>query len=53
MAPGLDIRQQLLSMLPGQSLDLPDLQALFHHWPRAENPELAHLQEDVDNRLKW
>ena len=45
-------RQQLLKSLQGRSLRIPDLQALLKHWPQYVNPELEHLQRDVNERLQ-
>ena len=45
-------QQQLLDLLRGQSLVIPDLQLLFNHWPQAIHPELGRLRKDVDRRLE-
>ena len=45
-------RQELLSSLRGRQVIVPDLQAIFHDWPQAVNPELATLSKDVDIKLE-
>ena len=45
-------RQQLLKLLRGQSLVIPDLEILFDHWPQSVNPEENRLRDDVDRKLE-
>ena len=45
-------REQLLVSLQGHALQIPNLQALFNHWPQHVNVELECLRVDVDERLR-
>ena len=45
-------RHQLIESLRGCELQIPDLQALFGHWPQQINPELDSLRTHVDEWLR-
>jgi hypothetical protein len=53
MASQNDIsRLQLLSSLKGNSVVLPDMQALLRDWPQHVNPEIDRLHKDVEKYLE-
>ena len=41
----------ILTALQGQSILLPDLNSVFHSWPKEINPNLDQLRRDVDEWL--
>ncbi|KAL9042707.1 MAG: hypothetical protein Q9180_000409 [Flavoplaca navasiana] len=45
-------RDELLQSLQGQTLQIPDLQALLQHWPQYINLELDRLRGHVEMRLQ-
>ncbi|RYP49954.1 hypothetical protein DL769_011021 [Monosporascus sp. CRB-8-3] len=44
-------REELLQLLRGQVLEIPDLHAIFKHWPQAVNPRLDRLRPLIPKRL--
>lgn len=45
-------RRFLLESLKEQHVHMPNLHALFKHWPVSVNKELERLRLDVDQRLQ-
>lgn len=45
-------RERLLSSLKGNSVVLPDMQALLRDWPQYVNPEIETLHTDVEKYLE-
>lgn len=45
-------REKLLSSIRGQSMTLPDIEDLIHHWPQSVHPELDRLYADIDIYLE-
>ena len=41
----------ILTALRGQSITLPDLNSIFHDWPKEVNQGLDQLRRDVDEWL--
>ena len=41
----------ILTALGGQSITLPDLNSIFHDWPKEVNPGLDQLRRDVEEWL--
>ena len=41
----------ILTALRGQSITLPDLNSIFHDWPKEVNPGLGQLRRDVEEWL--
>lgn len=44
-------RQRLVRSLRGKTFIIPDLELIFHHWPYGVNPEVEHLQKELDQRM--
>lgn len=45
-------REEILSALRGQSLHIPDLQALLSDWPQYVSPELGRLRGECDKKYQ-
>jgi hypothetical protein len=43
---------ELVSQLSGKSLRIPNLQAVFQHWPSAINTRLNYLRREIDGLLE-
>ncbi|KAI1268955.1 terpenoid synthase [Xylariaceae sp. FL1019] len=52
MPPDENPRMELLQRLRGAQVVIPDLQKMIAHWPRAQHPELARLDDEVDKALR-
>ena len=48
---GLEVRQDLVGELRGQTVHVPDLHDILPDWPHAINPEIERLRRDVEARL--
>ncbi|KAI4222973.1 MAG: hypothetical protein LQ349_007522 [Xanthoria aureola] len=48
----IDARDQILQSLRGNTLKIPDLQALLQHWPQYVNLEVNRLRGYVDKKLQ-
>lgn len=48
----IDPRDQILQSLRGNTLKIPDLQALLQHWPQYVNLEVDRLRRYVDKKLR-
>ena len=46
-------REQLVTLLRGSSVTIPDMQDLMHHWPQGIHPEIEKLEEYVQKTLEW
>ena len=46
-----ELSVSILAELRGQSITLPDLNSIFHNWPKEVNPGLGQLRRDVNERL--
>ncbi|KAH8662917.1 isoprenoid synthase domain-containing protein [Tricladium varicosporioides] len=45
-------RENLLSLIRGQSMTLPDIEYLLRHWPQSIHPELDRLYTDIELYLE-
>lgn len=45
-------REQLLTLMRGARVRIPDMQCLMSHWPQGVNPEIERLDEDVMKTLE-
>ena len=46
-----ELSVSILTELRGQSITLPDLNSIFHDWPKEVNPGLGQLRRDVNEWL--
>lgn len=44
-------REQLLALMRGARVRIPDMQRLMSHWPQGVHPEVERLDEDVKTTL--
>ncbi|KAM3072435.1 hypothetical protein ACMFMG_009236 [Clarireedia jacksonii] len=45
-------RKQLVMLLKGQRVHIPDLTSIFHNWPQAINREVDSIRPDIEKRLE-
>ncbi|KAI1395231.1 terpenoid synthase [Hypoxylon fuscum] len=49
----VDPREQLLMLVRGSQITIPDLQSMISHWPQGIHPEIEKLDEYVQETLQY